>query len=223
MRPPRDCGRIAASPPGLPGHIQATALGHPLLSHEECVANDMMLGGDTRLWVLSGSNMSGKSTFLRSLGLNIVLALAGAPVRAKTFSVPVLAIGATLRVQDSLMDGQSRFYAEIDRLRRIQDVTEQSRPVLYLFDELLSGTNSHERAQGATAFLKTLVGRQTLGIVTTHDLALTSLADHLPEAKNMYLAENWSEGKPQFSYTLHEGFQKEGNALRWMRSLGMDV
>jgi DNA mismatch repair ATPase MutS len=123
--------------------------------------------------------MSGKSTFLRTVGVNAVLDLAGAPVRAGRLRLSPLAIGATRRVQDSLQRGQSRFYAEITRLRQILDLTKGPLPVLFLLDELLSGTNSEDRRAGAEAVLRRLVDTGAIGLVTTHDLALTSVADGL--------------------------------------------
>ena len=126
-----------------------------------------------RLLVVSGSNMSGKSTLLRTVGINAVLAQAGAPVRAASLRLSPLQVGATLRIQDSLQEGRSRFYAEITRVRELADVARGSTPLLFLLDELFHGTNSHDRLIGASGVLRSLLDRGAIGLVTTHDLALT--------------------------------------------------
>src|SRR5262249_20128650 len=166
---------IADAAPCLDGE----ALAHPLMPRGRCVPNDLTLGRDVRLLVVSGSNMAGESTFLRTVGVNAVLALAGAPVRAGRLRLSPLVLGATLRIQDSLQRGQSRFYAEITRLRQVLDLARGPVPVLFLLDELLSGTNSEDRRAGAEAVLRRLVDTGAIGLVTTHDLALTSVADGL--------------------------------------------
>src|SRR6185312_4318831 len=129
--------------------------------------------------VVSGSNMSGKSTMLRTVGINAVLALAGAPVRAATLRLTAVALGATLRIQDSLQEGRSRFYAEISRIRQLTDAAHRTPPLLFLLDELFHGTNSHDRAIGASGVLGSLIDAGAIGLITTHDLALTSIADQL--------------------------------------------
>ena len=159
----------------------AKALGHPLLPESSCVCNDVRLDAEKLLWMVSGSNMSGKSTLLRSVGTNLVLALAGAPVRARSLRVSPLAIGASLRVEDSLQEGVSRFYAELRGLRWAVDLVEGPHPLLFLFDEILQGTNSHDRRIGATALIRSLLERGAIGLVTTHDLALTEIVDGLVE------------------------------------------
>jgi len=203
--------------------FEAKDLGHPLLPKNECVRNDIEMNQQTRLLIVSGSNMAGKSTFLRTIGCNGVLAYTGAPVRAKELTISPMAFGMTLKIQDSLQDGQSRFYSEIDRIRRIRDLMDGDFPVMFVLDELLSGTNSHERLIGSEALLRQFLKKHSLGLVTTHDLALTDLGKSLDQAKNIYLAEKWSEGKPDFEYKIYEGVQKQGNALQWMRALGLDV
>src|SRR6185436_15902490 len=148
--------------------LEADEVRHPLLQREHCVPNSVRFGGELQLLVISGSNMSGKSTLLRTVGTNVALALAGAPVRAKRMRLSPLAIGATLRVQDSLLGGTSRFYAEIQRLRDVMELTEGPLPVLLLLDEILYGTNSHDRTIGAEAVIRGLVERGAIGFVTTH-------------------------------------------------------
>src|SRR5262249_21766852 len=159
-------------------HFEGEELRHPLLPTAQCVPNSLTLTHDLQLMIISGSNMSGKSTLLRTVGVNVVLALAGAPVHAKRLRLSVLAIGATIRVQDSLQAGTSRFYAEIQRLRAIMDLTK-TMPVLFLLDDILHGTNSHDRAVGAEAVIRGLINRGAIGLVTTHDLALAKLATAL--------------------------------------------
>ena len=145
---------------------------HPLIAPDVAIPNDVSLGGELRLWIVSGSNMSGKSTLLRAVGLNTVLAWAGAPVACSVMRVSAISLGASLRTNDSLADNRSRFYAEIERLRDIVNLSREGRPTLFLLDELLSGTNSHDRRIGAEALVKGLVERGAIGMVTTHDLAL---------------------------------------------------
>ena len=158
---------------------EAEALGHPLIPARDCVRNDIELGPVARVLIVSGSNMSGKSTLLRTVGINAVLALAGAPVRARRLRLSLLAVGATLRIQDSLQAGRSRFYAEITRVRQLVDLSRGPLPLLFLFDELFHGTNSHDRCVGAESVVKGLVDRGAIGLLTTHDLALTQIADRL--------------------------------------------
>ena len=160
--------------------FDATALGHPLIDERVGVRNDVRLGdGHPRALIVSGSNMSGKSTLLRGVGVNVVLALAGAPVRAADLTLSPLAIGSTMRIDDSLQAGHSRFYAEILRIRTIVDLARGPRPLLFLLDEILGGTNSHDRRIGAEAIVRILVDAGAIGLVTTHDLALTELASKL--------------------------------------------
>jgi hypothetical protein len=203
--------------------FRAEGLGHPLLPRESCVHNDLALGGGARLVLVSGSNMSGKSTLLRTVGVNAVLALAGGPVRARRLSLSPLSVGATLRIQDSLQAGRSRFYAEITRLRTLADLAAGPRPLLFLLDELLHGTNSRDRRIGAEAVLRGLLAHGALGLVTTHDLALTELAGALPGAANAHFEDRMEEGRIAFDYRLRPGVVTGSNALALMRAVGLDV
>jgi DNA mismatch repair ATPase MutS len=206
------------------GRLEARRLGHPLMTESQCVPNDVSLGGDLRLLIVSGSNMSGKSTLLRAVGLNVVLAWAGAPVRAEEFAVSPLTVGASIRVLDSLQDGKSRFYAEITRLREIVNLASGDRTVLFLLDELLSGTNSHDRKIGAEAIVRSLVDRGAMGMITTHDLALAHIADDLPgRAMNVHFADTLENGRLHFDYQLMPGIVERSNALDLMRSVGLEV
>ena len=202
----------------------AEDIGHPLIPDAALVRNSLSLGKGLQLLVVSGSNMSGKSTLLRTVGINSVLALAGAPVRARRLKMSRLMIGATVRVQDSLQQGVSRFYAEITRLRHIFEEAERGRPVLFLLDEILHGTNSHDRAIGAQAVIRSLVERGAIGLVTTHDLALAQVAESLsPQAANVHFVDHLEKGQLAFDYRLHQGVVRKSNALELMRAVGLRV
>lgn len=204
--------------------FEGNGIAHPLLPGARAVPNTVHLGGATRMLLVSGSNMSGKSTLLRAVGTNAVLALAGAPVRADGLRLSRLAVGATLRVQDSLQAGQSRFYAEITRVRAIVGLTSGELPVLFLLDELLSGTNSHDREHGADAIVRGLLDRGAIGLVTTHDLALSGIADRLaPRAENVHFADVLEAGTLAFDYRMRPGVVQTSNALALMRAVGLDV
>jgi hypothetical protein len=199
-------------------------LGHPLLPLSRCVRNDLHLTDGLRVLIVSGSNMSGKSTFLRAIGINAVLALAGAPVRAHRLRLSPLAVGATLRIQDSLQQGRSRFYAEILRVRQIVDLTRGPLPLLFLLDEIFAGTNSHDRRLGAEAIIAGLVEAGALGLVTTHDLSLTHIAEKLgPRAANVHFADHFENGEMKFDYRLQPGVVRHSNALALMRAVGLKV
>jgi hypothetical protein len=199
-------------------------MAHPLLAHQRVVRNSVRLGGDLRVLIVSGSNMSGKSTLLRTVGINAVLAQAGAPVCARRLRLSRLAVGASIRTMDSLQDGTSRFYAEIKRLHQIMELTAGPLPVLFLLDELLHGTNSHDRRLGAEAIVRGLVERAAIGLVTTHDLALAHVAEALaPRAINVHFEDQFENGQMTFDYRLHAGVVEKSNALELMRSVGLDV
>jgi DNA mismatch repair ATPase MutS len=193
--------------------FDAIGLAHPLLTSG--VPNDVHLGPQTLLLV-SGSNMSGKSTLLRAVGVNAVLALAGAPVRARSLKIAPLNTGASIRVTDSLQEGSSQFYAEITRIRNILDLPS---PALFLLDELLHGTNSHDRLIGSEGIVRALLARGAIGLVTTHDLALAVI----PNARNVHFEDRIEDGKMIFDYRLREGVVEHSNALDLMRAVGLDV
>jgi DNA mismatch repair ATPase MutS len=173
--------------------------------------------------VVSGSNMSGKSTLLRTLGVNIVLAFTGAPVCAKRLRVSPVALGASIRRNDSLQEGTSRFYAEITRLNEIMKGAAKG-PLCFLVDEILSGTNSHDRAIGAEAVVRGLVQRGAIGLVTTHDLSLAKVAEALAaKASNVHFEDHLENGRISFDYKLHPGVVTKSNALELMRAVGLDV
>ncbi|MGH9434359.1 MAG: MutS-related protein, partial [Terriglobia bacterium] len=199
-------------------------LGHPLIPSARCVRNTVRLGAETRVLLVSGSNMSGKSTLLRVVGVNTVLALAGAPVRAKYLRLAPLAVGSSIRVSDSLQDGRSRFYTEILRIRQVFDLAEGGLPVLFLFDELLEGTNSEDRRVGAEGLIRAFMGRAAVGIITTHDLALTEISKSFEASvRNVHFQEHIGDGKMTFDYKLRDGVVKTSNALELMRLIGLKV
>ena len=205
--------------------FDGAALGHPLLAAARMIRNDVSLAADgTGLLVVSGSNMSGKSTLLRTVGVNAVLALAGAPVRATSLRLSPLALGATLRIQDSLQEGRSRFYAEITRIRELADLAGGPIPLLFLLDELFHGTNSHDRLVGASGVLRGLLDKGAIGLITTHDLALTAVADTLaPRAANVHFEDVFEDGEIRFDYRMKPGPVTRSNAIALMRAVGLDV
>jgi hypothetical protein len=205
-----------------PPAFEAEGLGHPLLA--AAVSNDVRITGDLRVLIVSGSNMSGKSTLLRTVGINTVLALAGAPVRARRLRLTTLEIGASIRIQDSLQSGVSRFYAEITRLGLIMRRADETGRVLFLIDELLHGTNSHDRRIGAEAIVRGLVDRGAIGLVTTHDLALAAVATAMESrGANVHFQDVLENGRLRFDYRMRPGVVEHSNALALMRSVGLDV
>jgi hypothetical protein len=205
--------------------FEAEALGHPLLPQARCVRNDLSLGdGGRRVLIISGSNMAGKSTLLRAAGVNAALALAGAPVRANQLRLTPLAVGATLRIQDSLLAGRSRFYAEVLRVRRLLEMARGAPPLLFLLDELFQGTNSADRRMGAEAILRQLVDAGAIGLVTTHDLALTEIADRLGgRGANVHFEDRFDNGEFTFDYRMKPGVVRHTNGLALMRAVGIEV
>jgi hypothetical protein len=207
-----------------PASFAATDLGHPLIPAERVVRNNVSISGKTRILLVSGSNMSGKSTLLRTVGINTVLAMAGAPVRARSLQLTELQIGASIRINDSLHDGSSRFYAEITRLRQLFDLVQGSRPLLFLLDELLQGTNSWDRRSGAEGIVRAFAARGAIGLISTHDLALTDISG-LPEGAlvNVHFQDELQSGRMIFDFKLRDGVVTKSNAMELMRSIGLEV
>ncbi len=203
--------------------FNASALGHPLLPAATCVRNDVSVCGQTRAMLISGSNMSGKSTLMRAVGINTVLAMAGAPVRAARLQLTPFHLGASILVQDSLHEGSSRFYAEITRLRAICALAEEH-PVLFLLDELLQGTNSKDRLIGAEGVVRALLATGAIGLISTHDLALTSISA-LAEGglHNFHLQDEIEDGKMMFDYKLRDGIVARSNGIELMLLIGLKV
>jgi hypothetical protein len=204
--------------------FDASGLGHPLIAESRAVRNDVRFDAERRLLVVSGSNMSGKSTLLRAIGLNAVLAQAGAPVRARSLALSPLMVGASIRIVDSLQEGRSRFYTEIKRVRQVIDLAGGRPWLLFLLDEIFHGTNSADRVVGAEAVVRTLVERGAIGLVTSHDLAITEIArDLAPAAANVHFEDHLEGDTIAFDYRLKPGPVQRGNALGLMRAVGLEV
>jgi hypothetical protein len=204
--------------------FEGLALGHPLLPQQTCVRNDVTIRGPTRVLLISGSNMSGKSTLLRTVGINTVLAMAGAPVRARQLRLSPLQVGANMRINDSLHKGSSRFYAEITRLRQLHESALREPPLLFLLDEVLQGTNSRDRFIGAQGVIRALIDRGAIGLVSTHDLALTSIdVGGRQRLVNLHFQDQLADGRMLFDFKLHEGVVTKSNGIELMRSIGLEV
>lgn len=203
----------------------AEGLAHPLLPAADRVANSIELSDAPCALMITGSNMSGKSTMLRSVGVAAVMAQAGAPVCAKSMRLSPLRIRSSVRVDDDLSQGVSHFYAEVKRLKQVVDsVAQAGPPVLFLLDEVLHGTNSRERVIGAKAVVRYLVDQGAIGAVTSHDLGLTELAAETDGAvRNVHFEDQLSEGEMYFDYTMKAGPVETSNALRLMRSAGIAI
>jgi hypothetical protein len=204
--------------------LEAEGLGHPLIPAARRVPNDMRLGREPALLLVSGSNMAGKSTLMRAVGVNAVLALAGSVACATRLRVSHMQVATAMRQGDSLQDGLSAFAAELKRLRAIRDLTDGPRPVLFLLDEVLRGTNSHDRRVGAEAVILALLRNGAVGMVSTHDLALAEIVDRLgPTAANVHFEDQIAGGKVSFDYRLRPGVVPRGNGLVLLRLLGFEV
>lgn len=203
--------------------FEATALGHPLIPEVKCVRNDVALDNSTHLLLVSGSNMSGKSTLLRAVGVNSVLAMAGAPVRAAGLRISPLHVAASIQLNDSLQQGRSRFYAEILRLRAICTLAEEHPPVLFLLDELLDGTNSSDRLTGATGIANALLASGAIGLISTHDLALTTIGEGAQTLRNVHFQEWIENGEMRFDFKLRDGVVTTKNGVALMRMIGLNV
>lgn len=200
-------------------------VGHPLIPPTQRINNDFHLKHWGEVHLITGSNMAGKSTFLRTLGLNLVLAYAGAPILAQRAQLPLTRLFACLRVSDSVTDGLSYFYAEVKRLKALLDAlnTPHSLPLFFFIDEIFRGTNNRERLLGSQAFLQALIGQHGAGLVSTHDLELVKLADSEPRIQNFHFRETIASGKMCFDYRLQLGPCPTTNALRIMALEGLPI
>jgi MutS domain V len=227
------------------GSFDGVELGHPLLAVGKCVRNSVRLDDATRVLLVSGSNMSGKSTLLRAVGINTVLAMAGAPVRAKSLRLSPLQVGTRIHSSDSLQEGRSTFFAEILHIRRVFDLagakpTQNSnaanalnaaaatdpepRTLIFLFDELLEGTNSKDRRIGAERLIQGLLDRGAIGIVTTHDLALTEITAAVGNViRNVHFEDQVEGNEMRFDYQLRDGVVTKSNAIALMRIIGLEM
>jgi len=202
--------------------IETQGVGHPLLSVDECVTNDIALGKEPSILVITGANMAGKSTFLRTMGVNLVLALAGAPVCAKSYRCPVVAIRSGMRTADSLKDHESYFYAELHRLKSIMDELRNGKPLFILLDEILKGTNSGDKQRGSIALVRQLVIQSCLALVATHDLALGDLEKEYPgRIRNFCFEANIENDQLSFDYRLKPGLAQKMNATFLMKKMGI--
>lgn len=202
--------------------IRATGLGHPMLSMEECVPNDLYIGNGQSVLIITGANMAGKSTFLRTSGVNLVLALAGAPVFAKAYSCPIINLRSGMRTADSLKDHQSYFYAELDRLKSIMDELRSDKPLFILLDEILKGTNSTDKQSGSIALLKQLLPHPCLAMIATHDIVLGELEKEFPDhIKNYCFEANIENDQLFFDYRIKPGVAQKMNATFLMKKMGI--
>ncbi len=204
--------------------FEAEGIAHPLLPVDTRVANDVALRGEGTALIVTGSNMAGKSTLLRAIGLNIALAHAGGPVIAEALSVPRVRLRASMRANDDLQRGASYFHAELEKLRGVVAEAEASPPVFFLLDELLRGTNAHARHLGARSVLTHLLERRATGVVATHDIALSELENERPEqVHNAHFTDVMKDGEMTFDYQLKPGVVKTSNALRLLKMAGIEV
>jgi hypothetical protein len=202
--------------------IKVSGMGHPLLAADGCVTNDFTIGNPHKALIITGANMAGKSTFLRTLGINLVLALNGAPVFAKEFRCPIVGLRTGMRTADSLKDHQSYFYAELNRLQSIVEELREEKPLLILLDEILKGTNSTDKQAGSIALVKQLLNYTSLSIIATHDLALGELENKFPSQVMNYHFEPTIEGEElSFDYTLKPGIAEKMNATFLMKKMGI--
>jgi hypothetical protein len=202
--------------------VRAKALAHPLL--EGAVANDVELADPGTALIVTGSNMSGKSTLLRALGVNAVLARAGTPVSAASLEMALLRVVTSMRVKDSLERGVSYFYAEVQRLKAVLDAAqEKGGRVLFLLDEILLGTNTRERQVASREVLKRLLATGAVGAVTTHDLSLTTLEGEVPHVRNVHFQDSLQDGELRFDYQLRGGVVQTTNALRVLAQAGIVI
>ncbi len=209
---------------GMAG-LAAEGLGHPLIPSRQRVCNDFSLIGLGRIVIVTGSNMAGKSTFLRTVGINLCLAQAGAAVCARSLHCSPFRLSACIRVSDSLADGFSYFYAEVRRLKGMLDELARADriPLLFLIDEIFKGTNNRERLIGSRSFIRALVNRNGLGLISTHDLDLVRLSEELESVSNRHFREEVIDGRMRFDYVLREGPCPTTNALEIMRLEGLPV
>lgn len=197
-------------------------LGHPLILAEERVVNDVEINGGNQFYIITGANMSGKSTFLRTIGVNYILAMAGAPVCASALSFYPIHIHSSIRTSDSLVKHESYFYAELKRLKQIIDELESGSKKLILLDEILKGTNSKDKQSGSIALIEQLLNYKSVGLFATHDLILGELADRYPEhVKNLCFEIAIESDKMLIDYKLHPGVCKNLNATFLMKNMGI--
>ncbi len=205
--------------------FEAEALGHPLLDEAQKVGNDFAMSRLGDMILITGSNMSGKSTFLRTLGINLCLAYAGGPVDATRCRTRPFRLFTAINVSDSIGDGISHFYAEVKRLKRLLAALDDDHgaPLFFLIDEIFRGTNNRERLLGSRAYVRALAGQRAAGLISTHDLELTHLADAIDGVRNAHFREEVTNGRLVFDYRLRPGPCPTTNALKIMQMEGLPV
>lgn len=205
--------------------FRAEELGHPLINHKKRVTNSITINEKGTLLLITGSNMAGKSTFLRTLGINLCLCFAGAPVCAGQFHTIPFRLFSSINVTDSLDEGLSHFYAEVRKLRILLEELDRpsSYPLFFFVDEIFRGTNNRERLAGSTAFLKKVAGKNGIGAISTHDLELAQLENEIPQLYNYHFEETIEDGKMRFEYKLKPGPCPTTNALKIMEMEGLPV
>ncbi len=204
--------------------LHASSLGHPLINPEERICNDLDLPSPGTALIITGSNMSGKSTLLRTVGLNLVLAYAGAPVCAADLKAAFMPIYSKMQVVDDLTQGVSTYYAELTRIKKVIEAARAGEHIIYLLDEIFKGTNSKDRILGTKAVIRMLSSLPTLGLLTTHDLELAVLADENPElVKNYHFDDQIEDNRISFDYKLKPGVSTSTNAIALMKMVGIDV
>ena len=205
--------------------FQAQDLGHPLIPDVERTSNDFTLSHIGEIVIITGSNMAGKSTFLRTMGVNLALAFTGGIVFASSFDTLPLRLFTCINVSDSLSDGISYFYAEVKRLKSLLDelVSKDTYPLFFLIDEIFRGTNNREREIGSRAYMKALTGQNGVGVISTHDLELVHLEDDVSGILNYHFREDVTDGRMVFDYCLRPGPSPTTNALKIMRLEGLPV
>jgi DNA mismatch repair ATPase MutS len=210
--------------------LQASQIGHPLLNPDKCVRNDILISPPGHMLLVTGSNMSGKSTLLRAVGVNVVLAQAGGPVCARTMSLPPLLLGTSFRIRDSLADGVSYFMAELNQLKRIVDLADSCLhdnhwTLLYLLDEILLGTNINERQEAVKLVLQHLISKRAIGALATHDLSLADADELSGKTDVVHFRETFTEAEGElhmtFDYILKSGLAHTQNALKLLRLAGL--
>jgi hypothetical protein len=207
---------------GAPLHLDGIA--HPLIRPEARVRNDVEIPGPGQALVVTGSNMAGKSTLLRAIGASVALGLAGGPVCATRASIPPLRLRASMRIADSVQSGASYFQAELQRLRSVIAAADEPPPILFLLDELLRGTNARARHKGARAVVRHLLAKRAMGLVATHDVALSAMEEELPgKVGNVHFTDVLADGEMTFDYLLRPGVVRTSNALRLLKQAGIEV
>jgi DNA mismatch repair ATPase MutS len=205
--------------------LRACGLGHPLLPHAGRVCNDFTFAHLGEIALITGSNMSGKSTFLRTLGVNLCLTYVGAPVNATALQTSLLRLFTCIKVSDSVTDGISYFYAEVRRLKALLRACEAEEPIplCFLIDEIFRGTNNRERLIGSRAYIYALTRGHGTGVISTHDLELVTLADTVPSIRNYHFREEVHDGRMVFDYQLRPGPCPTTNALQIMQMEGLPI